>query len=113
MQLGKTLMRRTPFVIELRNVPFNQQKQVLFYLVDALADRSGRFVGGAMDARGNGQYLAEQAALRYGSRIEQVVLPSEWDHDKLPRYKPAFESCSIALPPAADYPADHRLLRLH
>ena len=112
MQIGKTLMRRTPFVIELRNVPFNQQKQVLFYLVDALADRSGRFVGGAMDARGNGQYLAEQAALRYGSRIEQVMLSSEWYRDNMPRYKAAFEGGTIDLPADADILGDHRILRM-
>ena len=112
MQIGKTLIRRTPFVIELRNVPFNQQKQVLFYLVDALADRSGRFVGGAMDARGNGQYLAEQAALRYGSRIEQVMLSSEWYRDNMPRYKAAFEGGTIDLPADADILGDHRMLRM-
>jgi phage FluMu gp28-like protein len=112
MQIGKTLMRRTPFVVELRNVPFNQQKQVLFYLVDALAERSGRFIGGAMDARGNGQYLAEQAALRYGSRIEQVMLSSEWYRDNMPRYKAAFEDGTIDLPADADILGDHRMLRM-
>src|SRR5260370_6619896 len=112
MQLGKTWMRRAPVVIELRNVPFNQQKQVLFYLVDALADRSSRFVGGAMDARGNGQYLAEQAALRYGSRIEQVMLSSEWYRDNMPRCKAAFEDGTIDLPADADILGDHRMLRM-
>jgi phage FluMu gp28-like protein len=112
LQVGTGLMRRTPFVIELRNVPFNQQRQVLFYLVDALAERSGRFVGGAMDARGNGQYLAEQAALRYGSRIEQVMLSSEWYRDNMPRYKAAFEDGTIELPADADILGDHRMLRM-
>lgn len=112
VQVGAELIRRTPFVVELRNVPFNQQKQVLFYLVDALAERSGRFVGGAMDARGNGQYLAEQAALRYGSRIEQVMLSSEWYRDNMPRYKAAFEDGMIELPADAEILADHRMLRM-
>jgi phage FluMu gp28-like protein len=112
LQVGTALMRRTPFVIELRNVPFNQQKQVLFYLVDALAERSGRFIGGAMDARGNGQYLAEQATLRYGSRIEQVMLSSEWYRDNMPRYKAAFEDGTIELPGDADILGDHRMLRM-
>jgi phage FluMu gp28-like protein len=73
LQVGTALIRRTPFVVELCNVPFNQQKQVLFYLADALAERSGRFVGGAMDARGNGQYLAEQAALRLADRASDAL----------------------------------------
>ncbi|HNW36102.1 MAG TPA: hypothetical protein PKM25_14285, partial [Candidatus Ozemobacteraceae bacterium] len=53
----QNLRRRPPFLLEMRNVPFRQQEQVLFYVVDRLP----RFLGGAMDARGNGQYLAEVA----------------------------------------------------
>lgn len=112
MQIGAALIRRTPFVVELRNVPFDQQKQVLFHLVDALADRSGRFIGGAMDARGNGQYLAETAAQRYGARVEQVMLSTEWYRDNMPRYKAAFEDATIELPADADILGDHRMLRM-
>ena len=57
LQIARDLKRRTPFVVELRNIPFRQQEQILFYI----ADRLPRFIGGAMDARGNGQYLAETA----------------------------------------------------
>ncbi len=106
LQIGQGLMRRTPFVVELRNVPFKQQEQVLFYI----ADRLPRFIAGAMDARGNGQYLAEQAALRYGSRVEQVMLSTEWYRDNMPRYKAAFEDGGIELPKDADILADHRAL---
>ena len=112
LQIEPGLMRRTPFVIELRNVPFDQQKQVLFCLADAIAERSGRLVAGAMDARGNGQYLAEQAALRYGARIEQVMLTSEWYRDNMPRYKAAFEDGTIELPADADILGDHRMIRM-
>jgi hypothetical protein len=108
LQLGKSLMRRTPFVLELRNVPFKQQEQILFYIVDHLP----RFIGGAMDARGNGQYLAETAQLRYGSRVEAVMLSQEWYRDNMPRYKAAFEDANIELPKDADILADHRMLRM-
>ena len=47
LQIAPNLVRRTPFIVELRNVPFKQQAQVLFYIVDRLP----RFNGGAMDAR--------------------------------------------------------------
>ena len=63
LQMRNNLLRHTPFIVELRNIPFRQQEQILFYI----ADRLPRFVGGAMDARGNGQYLAESAMQRYGS----------------------------------------------
>jgi phage FluMu gp28-like protein len=108
LQLTTNLVRRTPFVVELRNVPFRQQAQVLFYIVDRLP----RLIGGAMDARGNGQYLAEQAALRYGARIEQVMLSVEWYRENMPRYKAAFEDGKIELPRHADILADHRLLQM-
>lgn len=99
-------MRRTPFVVELRNVPFRQQEEVLFYV----ADRLPRFVAGAMDARGNGQYLAETAMQRYGARIRQVMLSVEWYRDHMPRYKAAFEDGMIELPRDAEILADHRAL---
>jgi phage FluMu gp28-like protein len=108
MQLSQTLTWRTPFVVELSNVPFRQQEQILFYIVDKLP----RFIGGAMDARGNGQYLAEQAALHYGSRIEQVMLTTEWYRESMPKYKAAFEDAKIELPRDAEILADHRLLRM-
>ena len=106
LQFMPNLVRRTPFVLELRNVPFNQQKQILFYLVDRLP----RFQAGAMDARGNGQYLAEQAAIRYGERVEQVMLSIDWYRDNMPRYKAAFEDATIELPRDSEILSDHRAL---
>jgi len=108
LQLAPDLVRRTPFLVELRDVPFKQQAQVLFYIVDRLP----RFIGGAMDARGNGQYLAEEAALRYGPRIEPVMLSVDWYRENMPRYKAAFEDGKIELPRHADILADHRLLKM-
>jgi phage FluMu gp28-like protein len=108
LQLAPNLVRRTPFIVELRDVPFKQQAQVLFHIVEHLP----RFIGGAMDARGNGQYLAEQAALRFGRRVEQVMLSVEWYRENMPRYKAAFEDAKIELPRHADILADHRLLRM-
>ena len=108
LQLAPNLMRRTPFLVELRDVPFKQQAQVLFHIVDRLP----RFIGGAMDARGDGQYLAEEAALRYGARIQQVMLSVEWYRENMPRYKAAFEDGNIELPRHADILADHRMLRM-
>jgi len=108
LQIAPNLVRRTPFIVELREVPFKQQAQVLFYIVDRLP----RFIGGAMDARGNGQYLAEEAALRYGARIEQMMLSVDWYRENMPRYKAAFEDGKIELPRHADILADHRLLKM-
>ena len=106
LQIATGLVRRTPFVVELRNIPFRQQEQVLF----AVVDRLPRLLGGAMDARGNGQYLAETARQRYGSGIAQVMLSVEWYRENMPRYRAAFEDATIELPRDADILADHRAL---
>jgi phage FluMu gp28-like protein len=106
LQITRDLRRRTPFVVELRNIPFRQQEQILFYI----ADRLPRFVGGAMDARGNGQYLAETARQRYGARIAQVMLSTEWYREQMPRFKAAFEDGAIAIPRDADILLDHRAI---
>ena len=108
IQIAPDLTRRTPFVVELRNIPFRNQEQVLFYV----ADRLPRFIAGAMDARGNGQYLAETAAQRYGARIVQVMLSESWYREHMPRYKAAFEDGTIEIPKDADVLADHRAIVL-
>jgi len=100
---------KAPFVLELRNIPFKQQEQILYYIVDRLP----RFRFGALDARGNGQYLAEVAMQRYGSsRIAQVMLNEAWYRDNMPRYKAAFEDKSIILPKDADIIEDHRAFKV-
>lgn len=89
------LLLRVPFIIELRNVPFKQQEQLLYYL----ADRLPRFAGGAHDARGNGQYLAEVAMQRYGETyIHQIMLTLEWYRLNMPPMKAAFEDRNILIP---------------
>lgn len=95
-------------LIELRNVPFRQQEQILFALLDRLPSRWT----GAMDARGNGQYLAEVAQQRYGTRIQPVMLSPEWYREQMPRYKAAFEDRAIRLPRHSDVVDDHRALKL-
>lgn len=106
LQIQRDLLRRTPFIVELRNIPFQQQEQILFYI----ADRLPRLAAGALDARGNGQYLAERAMQRYGPRIQQVMLSNEWYRENMPRYKAAFEDGRIAIPLDAEVLADHRSL---
>jgi phage FluMu gp28-like protein len=108
LQIDKDLTRRTPFVVELRNIPFRNQEQVLFYIIDRLP----RFTTGAMDARGNGQYLAETAGHRYGARIAQVMLSEAWYRENMPRYKAAFEDGTIEIPKDADVLSDHRAIVL-
>jgi len=106
----QNLVRRVPFIVELRNVPFRQQEQIAFYLLDRLP----RFMGGAFDARGNGQFLAEVAMQRYGAaRIQQVMLSEGWYREHMPPVKAALEDGTLAdLPRDADVLADLRAVQV-
>jgi phage FluMu gp28-like protein len=108
MEIGETLRRTVPFIVEMHNVPHKQQEQVLFAVVDALP----RLAGGAVDATGNGSYIAEAAADRYGSRVQRVMFTENWYRAEMPRYKAAFEDRLIALPKHDDVLEDHRAIRL-
>jgi phage FluMu gp28-like protein len=95
MVITPLLQRQVPFLVELRNVPFKQQEQVLFYLVDRLP----RLQGGALDSRGNGQYLGEQAVERYGAGlIEAVMISQAWYLDAMPKFKAALEDGQLSIP---------------
>ncbi|WP_439640081.1 terminase large subunit domain-containing protein [Nevskia sp.] len=94
-QLTRNLVRRFPFLVELRNVPFKAQALILFYIADHLP----RFSHGMLDSTGNGAYLAEVAQQRYGEAlITRVHLSEPWYRDNTPALKAAFEDGSILLP---------------
>lgn len=109
MAIEANLDRTVPFSVELRNMPFRQQEQILFYI----ADRLPRLSGGALDAGGNGMYLAEQARHRYGSgRIHEVKLSDAWYLEHMPRFKAAFEDAKLTLPADNDQLNDLRALQV-
>ena len=108
LEIGATLKRRCPFIVELRNVPFKQQEQVLFHCCDRLP----RFRAAKLDARGNGQYLAEQAVDRYGSRVEAVMASQAWYLEHMPPFKAAFEDGGIEIPRDSEVASDLRALQV-
>lgn len=95
LAIKPNLRKQTPFVVELRNLTYEQQRQVMFFILTRLP----RFTGAAFDATGNGGYLAEQAALRYGvGMVDQVHLNQGWYAEWMPKLKGEFESFSLELP---------------
>ena len=109
MELGQDLKRRVPFLVELRNVPFKQQEQIFKYIVDRLPV----LLAGALDARGNGQYLAEVAGDAYGhGRMEAVMLSQGWYLENMPKFKAAFEDDEIEVPADLDVLNDLRALQV-
>ena len=103
------LVRRFPFLLELANCPFDQQREALFYI----GDRLPRLRAGKLDSRGNGQYLAEKAMQRWGAhRIECVMLSQAWYRDNTAPLKSAFEDGTILLPRSADVVDDLRAFQV-
>lgn len=107
MEIGADLVRRSVFSVELRNVPFDQQREILYYIVDRLP----RFSGGALDATGNGAYLAEKAAQKYGATVVEVKLSEAWYRTETPAYVEAFVDATIVLPMHEDVLRDHQALQ--
>jgi len=95
LAIQSDLRKRTPFVVELRSVPYKQQEQVMFFILHRLP----RFGGAAFDATGNGGYLAEQAALKFGvGLIQKVKINLAWYGDWMPKLKGEFEGFNIEIP---------------
>lgn len=109
IQIMPNLMRQTPFTIELRNVPFEQQREILFYLLDRLP----RLAGVALDRTGNGAWLAERTLQRYGAhRVEGIHLTEGWYRDHMPKLKAAFQDASFDIPANAEVVEDFRAIEL-
>jgi len=100
---------RTVLHLEMRNTPFREQEMILHFILSRLP----RFSGASLDARGNGQYLAERTAQVFGGwRVCQVALSRPWYLENMPPYKAALEDKSIKLPLDPDVLDDHRALRM-
>lgn len=104
-----SLIAHTPCVIELHNAPYRTQEQILSRLIDGLP----RFSGVALDARGNGQALAEFARQTWGKgQVEEVMLSEGWYREHMPRVKSSLEDRILMLPRDSDIKADLRGLRI-
>ena len=108
LTIEETLIRRSPFLIEIHNVPHRQQSQMVAFVCDRLP----RFSGAALDATGPGSFVAEDAEDRYGPMAEPVTLSLPWYRDHMPPYKAALEDRMLILPKHDDVLDDHRAFRL-
>ena len=67
-----------------------------------------------MDARGNGQALAEYAQDKYGSEvIARVMLSESFYREQMPRFKSHFEDGLITIPRDDDTSTDLRALSIN
>lgn len=109
LAIQRDLRRTVPFVVEMRNVPYEQQKQLVLWTTERLPN----FNGGKIDSNGNGNYLGEVAQQRFGaSRIEKVMPSQAWYLDNMTPLKAAFEDRMIGILKDADHVDDVRQIRL-
>lgn len=110
LEEGRDITNRLRLRVELSNCPFSQQEQILFYIIDRLP----RFRSAALDARGNGQYLAERAAQVYGAQaVEQVMLSNSFYLEHMPRFKAALQDGTLdGIPKDTEARDDLRALRV-
>ncbi|ERL56152.1 phage terminase large subunit [Psychrobacter aquaticus] len=103
--IEQNLQRTVPFVIEMQKVPAKQQLQILFAVINGLPN----FVGGAMDATGTGETVAELTADEFGhSRIMQVKITQSWYGEYMPKMTGLFEDGMITMPADSNLTQDLR-----
>ena len=84
----------TFLVIELRNVPFSQQWQVIKYVMNTLPNLGSA----AFDSRGNGQMIAELAAQEWPGYVHQVMISTKWYAETFPGLKGRMEDGTTTIP---------------
>lgn len=108
----QSLIRHVPFLVELRECPYDQQKQALFHIVRFLADER-RLVRGILDANGNGMVLAQEARQAFGAeRITELMPNDAWLREITPKFATAFQDRSILLPSDRDIRDDLHQFRV-
>lgn len=109
-EIGRDLKRRTRLVVELDNIPFEQQRQIAVFIIARLP----RLRRAALDGRGNGEYLAEvlQQDESFGYLVEKIMLSNAWYLENMPPFKAALTDDALTIPNDADIIADHHLIKL-
>lgn len=98
-----------PLMVELKNMPIEQQFQVIKYIISGCK----RFVGAKFDATGNGLGLAEKAQEKFGYQvIDAVKLSQSYYLENAPLVKRHFEEQTIDLPQDSDVKDDMRAIKL-
>lgn len=97
----RDLRKVCPFLVEMRNVPYEEQWAVLQHICDRLA--KGRWGGVSIDRGGNGDWLSRKAQGHYGEALANCVSVNDsWYSANLGRFRAAFEEGQIAVPRDAD-----------
>lgn len=109
LQVRPDLTLATPFILELRDVPYTSQFQIVCFIKAHLP----RFFHAAFDATGNGAALAELARQEFGAvYVSEIKLSEVWYMVNMPKLKAAFDDGLIELPKDDDILNDYRALKM-
>lgn len=106
-ELGRDLVRRARLLLEMRNVPYEMQRDVIFFVGDHLP----RFGHAAFDGGGNGGYIAEVSRQRWGERVSEIKLSQAWYGANSPAYIEAISDRTVTLAADEDVIRDHQALQ--
>lgn len=101
-QIGSGLKRETRLVLELRKLPFDQLRQILWYVLD----RAGRRWSCSLDASGLGMDMAESAGQKYGSRVAEIIFSPAWYRENGAKIVTSIEDMSTTVPADDDIISD-------
>ncbi|WP_048646590.1 terminase large subunit domain-containing protein [Nitratireductor soli] len=115
LAIEKLLRRRSALTVEMRNVPFDEQKRIARVVFHA-----PRMIGAAIDATGMGMNLAEDLGREFGLRQDEegpglvwaISLNPGWYNTHFPPLRTAFEDDAIALAKDAEHLGDLRLVKV-
>tara|TARA_R110002020_G_scaffold34066_35_gene103970 strand:- start:6609 stop:8291 length:1683 start_codon:yes stop_codon:yes gene_type:complete len=116
LAIDPLLIRRSALTVEMRNVPFAEQKAICTDILKA----APRLVGAAIDATGLGMNLAEDLGREFGLResdegaglVWMINFSQGWYNENMPPLKVAFEDGTIALAKDAEHVSDLRLVKV-
>ena len=108
-QVRPDLSLSTPFLLDIRDMPFDCQRRLVFWLGNNLP----RFFHGAFDATGNGSSHAEGARQEWGpSYVSEIKLSATWYILNMPKLKAHFEDGTIDIAKHDDVLSDYRALAM-
>lgn len=109
-QFSQAMRLEARVVIELHNVPYDDQR----YALETLVSKAPRFTKGALDKTGNGAFLAERVLQRFGpTYIEPIDITGPWYDENLPKLKARFEDKTVAIPADVDIRSDIMAFQYH
>lgn len=117
LAIEERLKRRECLSVEMRNVPGDEQKQIVEIILDHVRER---LVGAAFDATGMGWTVAEDMGRKFGLReneddsglVWSIKFSEDWYRVNMPPLKTAFEDNAISIAADAEHLSDLRVVKV-